>query len=59
MVLLDLAGRGAEADGVPRRYAAFVEWPVDDDFILSHGQVAAGGDADLLQHEVDIGDHLG
>ena len=26
---------------------------------LRHRQVAAGGDADLLQHEVDIGDHLG
>ena len=31
----------------------------DLDFFLGHRQVAAGRDADLLQHEVDIGDHLG
>ena len=29
------------------------------DLLLGQRQVAAGGDADLLQHEVDVGDHLG
>ena len=29
------------------------------DFVLRRRQFAAGGDADLLEHQVDIGDHLG
>src|SRR5437868_7507860 len=33
--------------------------PDDGDLVLPRGQVAAGGDANLLQHEVDVGDTLG
>jgi hypothetical protein len=32
---------------------------VDDDLVLRARQVAAGCDADLLDHKVDAGDHLG
>ena len=34
-------------------------WPLKLDVLLRERQVAAGGDADLLEHEVDVGDHLG
>ena len=59
MVFRILPGEGREGDGVFGVDAAFDGVAVDDDFLLRHWQVAAGGDADLLQHEVDIGDHLG
>ena len=59
MILQDLAGRGAEADGVLRIDTAFDGVAVDHDLFLRQRQIAAGGDADLLEDEVDIGDHLG
>ena len=34
-------------------------WPGEHDLVLRHRQAAAGGDADLLVHEVDAGDRLG
>src|SRR5258705_10571623 len=59
MELRDPAGRGAEGLRVLRIDAAFDGMPDDGDLFLPRGQVAAGGDADLLQHEVDVGDALG
>ena len=56
MVLRDLAGRGPEGLRVLRIDAAFDGVADDGDLFLLRRQVAAGGDADLLQHEVDIGD---
>ena len=34
-------------------------WPWKRDVLLRDRQAAAGGDADLLVHEVDAGDRLG
>ena len=34
-------------------------WPLKSTSFCVHGQVAAGGDADLLEDEIDAGDHFG
>ena len=34
-------------------------WPWNSTSLCASRQLAAGGDADLLQHQIDVGDHLG
>ncbi len=59
MILQDLPGRRTEAHGIFGVYPAFDRVAVDHDIVLRRRQLAAGGDTDLLQHQIDIGDHLG
>src|SRR4029450_4465177 len=55
----ELARRGPEGDRVLGVDAAFDGVPVKLHVALGELELAAGGDADLLEHEVDVGDHLG
>src|SRR3989442_1218119 len=57
--LRDPAGRGTKRLRILRIDAALDGVADDGDLVLRRRQVAAGGDADLLQHEVDVGDALG
>ena len=59
MIGQDLAGRGPERLRVFRIDAALDGVAVEFHVVLRELEVAAGGDADLLDHEVDVGDHLG
>ena len=59
MEMRDRAGRGHEGARVLGVDAAFDGVAEEADVVLLHRQAAAGGDADLLVHEVDAGDRLG
>ena len=59
MELGDRAGRGAEGERVFRIDAAFDGMALEHDVLLGEAQRAAGGDADLLAHDVDAGDRFG
>ena len=54
-----LPGEGRKVDRVLRIDAAFDGVAAEFDVLLRDRQLAAGGDADLLEHEIDAGDHLG
>ena len=54
------AGRGAEGEGIFRIDAAFDGMAFEHDVLLRRmSSGAAGGDADLLAHDVDAGDRFG
>ena len=53
------AGRRLEGEGVLRIDAAFDGVAGEDDVFLVEADGAAGGDADLLAHDVDAGDRFG
>jgi hypothetical protein len=55
----DLAGRGREGERVFGVDAAFDRVAAELDVALAEPQLLAGGDADLLLHDVDAGDQLG
>ena len=59
MIVHDLARRGPERDRIFRIDAAFDGVAVELHVALRQFELAAGGDADLLEHEIDVGDHLG
>src|SRR5262249_50964247 len=59
MVVQDLAGRGAEGNRVLGVDAALDGVPVELYVVLLDGERAAGGNADLLENQIDVGDHLG
>ena len=59
MELGDRAGRGLEGEGVLRIDAALDGVAVEHDVLLLQFERAAGGDADLLAHDVDAGDRFG
>src|SRR5471032_2104764 len=52
----DQAGRGAEGEGIFRIDAAFDGMALEHDVLLGEAQRRAGGDADLLAHDVDASD---
>src|SRR5476651_1493207 len=56
--LSDGAGRGAEGEGIFRIDAAFDGMALEHDVLLGEAQRCAGGDADLLAHDIDAGDRL-
>ena len=59
MVVHDLARGGAKRNRVLGIDAAFDGMAVELDVALRDFEAASGGDADLLEHEIDVGDHLG
>ena len=59
MIGQDLSGRGQECHRVLGVDAALDGVAAELDVVLRDRQLAAGGDADLLEHEIDAGDHLG
>ena len=59
MVVHDAAGRRAERGRVLGIDAALDGVAVELDVLLRDGELGAVGDADLLEDEVDVGDHLG
>src|SRR5262245_14303860 len=59
MIVKDLAGRGAEGNRVLGIYAALDGVPVELHVALFDGKRAAGGNADLFENQIDVGDHLG
>ena len=59
MVVHDLAGGGAKRNRVLGIDAAFDGMAMEFDVALRDFEAASGGDADLLEHEIDVGDHLG
>ena len=59
MVVRDPAGRGHEGFGILGIDAALDGVAVEGDVVLREGERRAGGDADLLAHQIDAGDHLG
>ena len=59
MVVQDLAGRGAERHRVLGIDAALDGVAAEFDVALLEREVVAGGGADLLEDQVDVGDHLG
>ena len=54
-----MPGEGRKVDRVLGVDPALDRVAVEAHFLLRHRQIAAGGDADLFQHQVDIGDRLG
>ena len=52
-------GEGAKVRGSSALMRHSMAWPSKRHVVLREGQAAAGGDADLLVHEVDAGDRLG
>ncbi len=36
-----------------------IAWPLKDDVVLRIAERGAGGDADLLAHQVDVAEHFG
>src|ERR1700722_20408738 len=59
MVVHDLARRRPERHRIFGIDPAFDGMAVKFHFVLRQCEVVAGGDADLLDDEVDVGDHLG
>ena len=59
MIVQDLAGRGAERHRVLGIDAAFDGVAAKFDVALLERQRIAGGGADLLEDQVNVGDHLG
>ncbi len=59
MIVQDLAGRGPERHRVLGIDAAFDGVAAEFDVALLERELAAGGDADLLEDQIDVGDHLG
>jgi hypothetical protein len=59
VIVGDLARGGREGLGVLGVDPALDGVAVDHDVLLRKRQRRAGGDADLLAHQVDAGDHLG
>src|SRR5713226_5779609 len=59
MVMHDLARGGAERHWILSIDAAFDRVTVELHVALCNRQLIAVGDADLLQNEIDVGDHLG
>ena len=54
-----LPGEGRKVTGFSALMRHSMAWPWNATSLLRERQVAAGGDADLLEHQVDAGDHLG
>ncbi len=52
-------GEGRKVAGCSALMRHSMAWPLSDDVLLREGERRARGDADLLVHEVDAGDHLG
>ena len=59
MIVHDLAGGGAERHRVLGIDAALDGVAVELDVLLRDRELVPIGDADLLEDEVDVGDHLG
>src|SRR5262245_23844701 len=59
MIMHDLARRWPERDRIFSIDAALDGVAVKLDVALRELELAAGGDADLFEHEIDVGDHLG
>src|SRR5258708_3468388 len=59
MVAGDAAGRRHERLGMLGIDAAFDRVAVEHDILLAVAELGAGGDADLLAHDVDAADRLG
>src|SRR5262249_25994976 len=59
MIMHDLARGGAERHWILRIDAAFDRVTVELHVALRNREFIAVGDADLLQNEIDVGDHLG
>src|SRR5262249_52433495 len=59
VIVHDLARRGTEGDRIFRVDAALDGMAVEFHVALEEFEIAAGGDADLFEHEIDVGDHLG
>src|SRR4029079_15342615 len=59
MVVQDFTGRGTKSDRVLRIDAAFDGVAVKLNIALLDGEVGSGGNADLLENQVNVGDHLG
>src|SRR5271163_131987 len=59
VIVDDLAGGGTERDRVLGIDTALDGMAVEFYVALREQKAAAGGDADLLQDEVDVGDHFG
>src|SRR3954463_7136615 len=59
MELGDGAGRGAEGEGIFRIDAALDGMALESDVLLAEGQWRAGGDADLLAHDINAGNGFG
>src|SRR5687767_13444731 len=58
MIRTDSSGRGQEGHRILGVDAALDRMATELDFALLARQLAAGGDADLFEHEVQAGDHL-
>ena len=58
MIARDLAGRGRKVSGFSALMRHSIAWPDELDVVLAIAERQAGGDADLLAHEIDAGDHL-
>ena len=52
-------GDGTNVYGSSALIRHSIAWPRAHDVALAEAQLLAGGDADLLLHDVDAGDHLG
>ena len=52
-------GEGTKVRGFSALMRHSMAWPSKCDVLLRDRQTAAGGDADLLAHEVDAGDRFG
>ncbi len=59
MVVHDLAGGGAKRNRVLGIDAALDGMAVEFDVALRDFEAASSGHADLFEHEIDVGDHLG
>src|SRR4249919_3746017 len=59
MVLSDAPGRGHKGERTLRVDAAFDGMATKHQVALPVAQLLAGGDADLLLHDIDAGDHFG
>src|SRR5262245_14820554 len=59
MIVKDLAGRRAEGNRVLGVDAALDGVSVELHVALFDGKRAAGGNPDLLENQIDVGDHLG
>ena len=52
-------GEGTNVYGSSALMRHSIAWPATHDVALAEAQLLARGDADLLLHDVDAGDHLG